>query len=189
MGILGSRSATGDRTKRRLPLPAWFLGLAVALTPAAAAAQSEPCQAFTVVSGSPGDVAALKDVIRRVVDAYRGNEKSVTRFLREFDATRFVSGFAALERSVQRDFDALRDREVLCRRGYLSVQGDVAVLESEWEKSGFAGGARVVRKGPVTFQLMRAGDTPAGATWKITGLRPARQPEHPSQVIFGAPSP
>jgi hypothetical protein len=111
----------------------------------------------------------------------------VARLLREFDATRFVSGLAALERSVQRDFDTLRDRELLCRRGTLWLQGDVAVLQSEWEKSGYTGGARVVRRGPVTFQLTRTADAPTGATWKITGLLPAGGPGQPAPVIFGAP--
>lgn len=175
---------------RRSPaLRAAVLGLAVACLPAAAAAQPDPCQTFAVVSGEPSDAALIKDVIRRLTDAYRGNEKSVTRFLREFDQTRFVSGFSALERSVQRDFETLRDRELLCQRGTLWIQGDEAVLQSEWEKSGFVGGARIVRKGPVTFQLTRMPDHPPGGSWKVTGLLPVARPDRPAQAIFGAPVP
>lgn len=174
----------GDGRRRLSPWLPWLLGVVAAVAPAAAGAQSDPCQAFTVVSGEPADVAPIKDVIHRVVEAYRGNEKSVARFLREFDPTRFVSGVAALERSVQRDFDTLRDRELLCRRGTLWVQGDVATLQSEWEKSGDTAGTRVVRKGPVTFQFMRVAEAPGSATWKITGLLPTGGP---GQAIFGAP--
>lgn len=176
-----------DSRRRWSPSLAHLLGFVVALAPAAASTQSDPCQTFTVVSGEPDDVAAIKEVIRRVVEAYRGNEKSVARLLREFDATRFVSGLAALERSVQRDFETLRDRDLLCRRGTLWAQADVAVLQSDWEKSGFTGGARVVRTGPVTFQFMRVAEIPTGRMWKITGLLPVGGPGQPAGVIFGAP--
>ena len=175
------------RGRRWSPHLAWLLGLVAVLAPATASAQPDPCQAFTVVSGEPDDVASIKDVIRRVVDAYRGNERSVARLLREFDATRFVSGLSALERGVQRDFDTLRDRELLCRRGTLWAQADVAVLQSEWEKSGHAGGARIVRKGPVTFQLSRVTEAATGGAWKITGLLPTGGPGQPAPIIFGSP--
>jgi hypothetical protein len=165
----------------------WLLACAAAGLPGAAGAQADPCRSFAVVSGAPDDVAAIKAVVRRLADAYRGNERSVTRILREFDPTRFVSGLAALERSVQRDFDALRDRELLCRRGTLWVQGDGAVLQSEWDKSGYAGGVRVSQTGPVTFQLGRVPDASGSAAWKITGLLPAGGPGQPAPVIFGAP--
>jgi hypothetical protein len=189
MGALQAARAVSvrDGGRRWSPHVAWLLGFVAALAPTVGRAQPDPCQTFTVVSGEPDDVAAIKEVIRRVVHAYRGNEKSVARLLREFDATRFVSGLTTLERSVQRDFETLRDRDLLCRRGTLWVQVDLAVLQSEWEKSGFTGGARVVRTGPVTFQFMRDAEAPTGATWKITGLLPVGGPGQPAPAIFGAP--
>ena len=131
----------------------------------------EACQTFVAINGAPEDIAAIKDLIRRLQDAYRGSTKSTMRFLREFDQTRFVSGFSDLERDLERDFEFLQNRELLCRRGQLQFQDDVAVFQGEWEKMAFVGRRfiRIEQKGTQRMQLMRE-DRATGPVWRVTGL-------------------
>jgi hypothetical protein len=94
------------------------------------------------------------------------------RFLREFDQTRFVSGFTNLERDLERDFELLRNRELLCRRGTLNVQDDLAVFQGEWEKIAFFGTRfdRIEQRGTQRMQLMRTEERGATPVWRVTGL-------------------
>lgn len=155
-----------------IALGAILAALGAPLVPAQPVVGSDPCQAFTVVAGDPADVAEIKAILQRLQDGYRGSSRSPLRFLREFDPSRFVSGYTELERDLERDFEVLRNRELLCRRGTLNVQGDLAVLQADWEKFGFVGPGldRVEQRGSQSLQLMRVpGRGPAGE-WKITGL-------------------
>lgn len=165
------------------------LGLALATVAALVAearaqpaGDGNPCQVLAVVSGDPADVAAVKDVVRRLADGYAGSDKSVTRFLRDVDASRFLPSVARLERDVARDFELLRNRQLVCRRGTLWVEGDLAVLQSEWEKAGdlARGPGRITRRGAVTIRLSRS-----GGAWRVTGLLGV--PGAPAQTIFGMP--
>jgi hypothetical protein len=154
------------------------IGLAILASVAAAVrlgaqgAPVEPCQSFAVVGGAPEDVQAIKALLLRLQDAYRGNTKSTMRFLREFDEAQFVSGFADLERDLQRDFELLHDRELLCRRGTLQIQGTLAVFQGDWEKIAFVGRrfARVEQSGTQRMQLMRLETHGQEPVWRVTGL-------------------
>jgi hypothetical protein len=155
--------------------PAVLLALGLALSPLATAqllAPPDPCQTFSVSHGEAGDANQIRAIIAELADAYRGSGRLPTRILRLVDPARFVSGYSEFERALQRDFDFLRNRELICRRGTLSIRGDLAVLDSRWEKFAFLGPGleRIEQRADVRIQFTRVpgpGDT---TQWKITGL-------------------
>jgi hypothetical protein len=145
-------------------------------------AAGAPCESFTAATGEPADVAALSEIVRHMAQAYEGSEGVVSRVVADVDRGRFVGDLSALERQVQRDFDRLRDRRLVCRWGLLSIEGDLAVLQSDWEKRGRGPGGRPVGiRGPVTFQFRRQEAPPS--RWAITGLL---RNGTAAQAIFGA---
>ena len=130
-----------------------------------------PCQTFTAPAGEPADVEAIKRVILELVDAYRGSARSPARVLRLVDPTHFVWGYAEFERALTADFELLQNRQLVCRTGTLSIQDDVAVLQSHWEKIAFLppGLERIDQRADVRIQFTRLGPETA-REWKITGL-------------------
>jgi hypothetical protein len=155
--------------------PAGLVALGLALSPLAAAqllAPPDPCQTFSVSHGEAQDANQIRAIIAELADAYRGSGRLPTRILRLVDPARFVSGYIEFERALQRDFDFLRNRELICRRGTLSIRGDLAVLESSWEKFAFLGPGleRIEQRADVRIQFTRVPGPGDAAQWKITGF-------------------
>ncbi len=158
------------------PRPALALALAVLLLAEPARSQlvspATPCQTFSVAQGDEADAAHLKALIAELANAYAGNATIPTRILRLVDPARFVTNYVEFAQALERDFEFLRNRQLICRRGTLSIRGDLAVLESLWEKLAFLGPGldQFRQQADVRIQFTRVPGPGETKEWKITGF-------------------